>query len=115
MASPGLKQYKRGTEYRDEIGFRMVKLKRRLRGEKSGKLIASRWKTIPVTGNVALMNNCVVWRTWRWTIGSDGNPPLHPEQSGNVNLYFNSYIVDMEIPAANSSLDKRLVPEATRA
>ena len=51
------------------------------------------------------MNNGEVWRTWRWTIGSDGKPPLHPEQSGNVNPYFNSYIVDMENPAANSPLD----------
>ena len=30
-----------------------------------------------------------------------------------VNLYFNSFIVYMEIPAGGSPLDKRLVPEST--
>jgi hypothetical protein len=56
------------------------------------------------------MNNGEVWRTWRWKIGSNGMPEKHPEQNGNVNLYFNSFMVDMEIPAGGSPLDKRLVP-----
>jgi hypothetical protein len=59
------------------------------------------------------MNNGEVWRTWRWKIGSNGMPETHPEQKGNVNLYFNSFIVDMTIPAGGSPLDKRLVPEST--
>src|SRR6185436_2181553 len=33
-----------------------------------------------------------------------------PESAGNVGLYFNSFIVDMEIPAGGSPLDKRLLP-----
>jgi hypothetical protein len=59
------------------------------------------------------MNNGEVWRTWRWKVGADGMPELHPEQRSNVNLYFNSFIVEMEIPAGGSPLDKRLVPEST--
>jgi len=59
------------------------------------------------------MNNGEVWRTWRWKIGTNGMPELHGEQKGNVNLYFNSFIVDMEIPAGGSPLDKRLDPAAT--
>ena len=55
-----------------------------------------------------MMNNGEVWRTRRFTIGSNGRPPLHPEQNGTVNLAYNSYLVDMEIPAGGSPLDKRL-------
>ncbi len=106
-------QYKRGTEYRDEIGFRMVRL-----------TVPLTWGTVRDTNRLALedhpgnwecslMNNGEVWRTWRWQVGADGMPALHPEQRSNVNLYFNSFIVEMEIPAGGSPLDKRLVPEAT--
>lgn len=106
-------QYKRGTEYRDEIGFRMVRL-----------TVPLTWGSVRDTNRLALednpgnwecslMNNGEVWRTWRWQIGADGRPALHPEQRSNVNLYFNSFIVEMEIPAGGSPLDKRLVPEAT--
>jgi len=39
-------------------------------------------------------------------------PDLHPEQRGNVNLYFNSFLVDMEIFAGGSPLDKRLTSDS---
>lgn len=50
------------------------------------------------------------WRKWRWTIGRDGMGVKHPEQNGNVNLYYNSYLIDTEIPAGGSTKDKRLAP-----
>ena len=108
-------QYKRGTEYRDKIGFRMVRLQAPLTW---GSVRASNRLALedyPGNWECSLMNNGEVWRTWKWRIGSDGRPELHPEQKGNVNLYFNSYIVDMVIPPGGSPLDKRLVPEATAA
>lgn len=108
-------EFKRGTEYRDEIGFRMVKLKAPLTWGSVRDTNRLALEDYPGNWECSLMNNGEVWRTWRWTIGSDGRPPMHPEQNGNVNLYFNSFIVDMEIPAGGSPLDKRLVPEATRA
>ncbi|MEQ1924210.1 MAG: hypothetical protein ABL952_17050, partial [Pyrinomonadaceae bacterium] len=103
-------KYLRGTEYQDEIGFRVVRLQapltwgeRRNRGTNRLAL-----EDNPGAWVCELMNNGEVWRTWRFTIGSDGRPPLHPEQNGNVNLAYNSYLVDMEIPAAGSPMDKRL-------
>lgn len=54
------------------------------------------------------MHNGEVWRTWRFVIGSNGRPPIHPEQTGNINLNYNSYLVDMEIPAGGSAVDGRL-------
>lgn len=106
-------QYKRGTEYRDEIGFRMVRLKAPLTWGRVRDTNRLALEDYPGNWECSLMNNGEVWRTWRWRIGADGMPELHPEQKGNVNLYFNSFIVNMEIPAGGSPLDKRLVPEAT--
>lgn len=103
-------QYKRGTEYREEIGFRIVRLSApltwgRVRGTNRLAL-----EDYPGNWECSLMNNGEVWRTWRWKIGSDGRPGLHAEQKGNVNLNFNSYLVEMEIPSGGSPLDQRLAP-----
>jgi hypothetical protein len=104
-------QYKRGTEYRDEIGFRMVRLKAPLTWGSVRGTNRIALEDHPGNWEFSLMNNGETWRTWRWQVGSNGMPPLHPEQKGSVNLYFNSYLVDMTIPAG-SPLDKRLVPSA---
>jgi hypothetical protein len=103
-------KYQRGTEYRDEIGFRTVKLQAPLtwgerRNRETNRLAL---EDNPGSWECSLMNNGEIWRTWRFTIGSNGRPPLHPEQNGNINLAFNSYLVDMEIPAGGSPLDGRL-------
>ncbi len=106
-------QYKRGTEYRDEISFRMVRLKAPLTWGNVRDTNRLALEDYPGNWECSMMNNGEIWRTWRWKIGSNGMPDLHAEQKGNVNLYFNSFIVDMEIPAGGSPLDKRLVPEST--
>ena len=108
-------KYQRGTEYRDEIVFRTVRVLAPLTwGEK-----ANRWDPRPALednpGNweCSLMNNGDIWRTWRFVIGKDGKPPIHPEQKENINLGYNSFLVDMEIPAAGSALDARLNAAST--
>lgn len=108
-------QYHRGTEYRDEIGFHRVRLLAPLTwGEKR-----NRWETrlaledYPGNWECQLMNNGEVWRTWRFVVGADGKPQMHPEQK-NINLNYNSYLVEMEIPAGGSALDHRLAPEAAK-
>lgn len=103
-------QYKRGTEYRDEIGFRMIRLLAPLTWGSVRQTNRLALEDYPGNWECSLMNNGEVWRTWRWKVGSNGMPEVHPEQMGNVNLYFNSFIVDMEIPAGGSPLDKRLLP-----
>lgn len=102
-------KYQRGTEYRDEIGFHMVRLLAPLTwGEKR-----NRWENrnalddFPGNWQCDLMNNGEVWRTWRFTV-ANGRPAVHPEQNGNINLGYNSYLMNMEIPAAGSALDLRL-------
>lgn len=49
-----------------------------------------------------------VWRTIRFRVGANGMPEVHPEQRGNINLGYNTYLVDFEIPAGGSLLDGRL-------
>ncbi len=53
-------------------------------------------------------------RTFHWTVGSNGFPQEHSEQtSGNVNLHWGAYLIDMKIPAGGSSIDQRLMPMPT--
>lgn len=102
-------KYQRGTEYQDEIGFHIVRLVAPLTWGKG----PNRWENrlslddLPGSWECSLMNNGDVWRTWKFTV-ANGRPAMHPEQNGNVNLAYNSYLVDMVIPAAGSALDKRL-------
>lgn len=103
-------QFKRGTEYREKIGFRMVRLKAPLTWGTVRETNRLALEDYPGNWECSLMNNGEVWRTWRWRIGSNGRPEVHPEQNGNVTLYFNSYLVNMEIPPGGSPLDKRLAP-----
>ena len=44
----------------------------------------------------------------------NSNHQIHPEQKGNINLNYNSYLVEMEIPAGGNALDHRLVPDAVK-
>lgn len=98
-------KYQRGTEYQDEIGFHTVRLLAPLTwGEKQ-----NRWQNrlaledYPGNWECSLMNNGEVWRTWRFVV-ENGSPKVHPEQRENINLNYNAYLVDMEIPAGGSPL-----------
>jgi hypothetical protein len=103
-------KYKAGMEYRDEMRFQMVRVHMPLT-----------WGSVRDTNRLALEDypgnwecsynvNGAVYRTWRWKVGADGRIETHPEQKGNVSLGYNTYLVEMDIPAGGSALDKRLVP-----
>jgi len=84
--------------------------------------IPVRWKASRSGGNpdmsrlpgewkCQLRNKTETVRTFRWTVGSNGYPQEHPEQtSGNVNLHWGAYLVDVKIPEGGSTLDGRLLP-----
>ncbi|MCB1023469.1 MAG: hypothetical protein KDB79_03710 [Acidobacteria bacterium] len=58
-----------------------------------------------------LRNGSETIRTFKWNVGDDGFPIEHFEQkSGNVNLHWGAYLIDVDIPAGGSSLDGRLMP-----
>ncbi len=101
-------KYQRGTEYQDEITFQTVRLLAPLTwGEKENRWNRLALEDYPGNWECSLMNNGEVWRTWRFVI-ENGRPKAHPEQHENINLNYNSFLVDMEIPAGGSALDKRL-------
>jgi hypothetical protein len=107
-------KYIRGTEYQDEITFQTVRVLAPLTwGEKR-----NRWDPrlalddYPGNWECSLINNGDVWRTWRFVV-ENGKPKIHPEQRENINLGYNSFLVDMEIPAGGTALDKRLTGAST--
>lgn len=53
-------------------------------------------------------------RTWRFTVGEDGNIAPHPEDSQGLSLGPLAHFVEMVIPPGGASIDARLVPEQAR-
>ncbi len=100
--------YKSGTPYRDEVRFSMMRMVLPLTFGTDGDSSRLTMKNYPGNWQCSLMSNGETWRTWRWTVGRDGMPIKHAEQNGNVNLSYNTYLIDTEIPAGGSKLDKRL-------
>lgn len=105
-------KYKAGMEYRDEMRFQMVRVRMPLTWGSVRDTNRLALEDYPGNWECTLNVNGEAWRTWRWKIGTDGKPEMHPEQKGNINLGYNAYLVDMEIPAGGSPMDKRLVPES---
>ncbi len=106
-------KFKAGLPYEEKMQFYVVRMLVPLSwggDRRSGRLLM---EDHPGNWVCKIEKNGQVWRTWRWTIGRDGRPAMHPEQRGNVNLGFNSYIVDMEIPPGGAPMDARLAGPST--
>ena len=100
-----------GPVYQDDFGFRIYRAKLPLTyGTARADPGKTNLKEYPGNWECSISDNGTVLRTWRWTVGADGMPVKHAEQNGNVNLFSNAYIVETEIPAGGTVLDKRLVP-----
>ncbi len=100
-------KYKAGIPFEEKIRFQMVKMSLPITWRKTRE---NRPALEDHKGNweCKIGKNNAVWRTIRWKVGADGKPELHPEQRGNVNLGYNTYLVDMEFPPGGSLLDGRL-------
>jgi len=100
-----------GPVYEDDFGFRIYRATLPLTyGTAQASPNRTNLKEYPGNWECNISDNGTVLRTWRWTVGPDGMPVKHPEQNGNGNLFSNAYIVETEIPAGGTTLDKRLVP-----
>ena len=65
------------------------------------------------TGNweCELRNKNETLRKFKWTVGSNGFPQEHAEQtSGNINLAYGAYLIETEIPVGENSIQERLMP-----
>lgn len=105
-------KYKAGMPYEEKIRFQMVRMTLPLTWAKTREnrpaleAYKGNWECKAGKGDV-------VWRTFRWKVGANGLPELHPEQRGNVNLGYNTFLVDTEIPTGGSVLDERLAGAST--
>jgi len=100
-----------GPQYEDDFGFRIYRATLPLTyGTAQASPNRTNLKEYPGNWECSISNNGDVLRTWRWTVGADGMPVKHAEQNGNVNLFSNAYVVETEIPAGGTILDKRLIP-----
>lgn len=103
-------QYQTGPAYREDVAF--VQLQATLPihfGQTDERNV--RLEAHPGNWECDILANGKKFRTLRWKVGSDGKPIPHPEQqSGNANLYYNAFMIDLEIPAGGSEFDYRLAP-----
>ncbi|MBM3497610.1 MAG: hypothetical protein FJX74_02960 [Armatimonadetes bacterium] len=53
-------------------------------------------------------------RTWRFTVGQDGNIQPHPEEQHGLGLAPGAHLVEMAIPDGGAFIDERLVPEQAK-
>ncbi|MFZ1701367.1 MAG: hypothetical protein WBO10_00160 [Pyrinomonadaceae bacterium] len=103
-----------GTAYRESIAFEGMAYGMPLftgDAEQDVKPGSVKLETYPGKWECSVLANGETIRTFRWEIGSDGRIVPHPEQlNGNINLYNNAFLIDVEIPARGSFLDGRLIP-----
>jgi len=101
-------RYRTGMPYEEEIRFQMVRMILPLtwgRTRAGNRLAIEDFKG---AWQCAVGNNGQTWRIFRWNSGTDGLPKPHAEQTGNVVLGYNTFLLDTEIPAGGSELDGRL-------
>lgn len=101
-------RFKAGLPYEEKMQFQIVYLVAPLSwggDRRSGRLLM---EDHPGNWQCTISKNGSVWRTWRWNVGRDGRPQLHPEQAQNIRLAANTYLVDMEIPGTGAPMDGRL-------
>ena len=107
-----LRKYKRGSAYRDDIEFANLTATLPLyTGEGRYSKPPMKIENHPGKWECKIMANGVTYRTLRWEVGNDGNIVPHAEQkNGNINLFYKTYLVDIEIPKGGTSFDHRLMP-----
>lgn len=104
--------YKRGSAYRDDVKFVVYQAALPLySGEGEYNKPPIKIEDHPGQWECQIIANGVQYRTIRWRVGRDGQIAAHIEQTnGNVNLYYKTYLADMDIPADGAPFDYRLVP-----
>lgn len=105
-------QYKRGSAYRDDMVFRIYSASLPLySGEGKYSKPPMKIEDYPGKWECQIISNGVKLRTLSWEVGNDGKIVPHAEQqSGNINLYHKTYLVDMDIPKGGAPFDYRLMP-----
>ena len=109
-------KFKRGPEYKDSLRFSQLRSILPMAWGGDGKKY-SKFEISSKPGNweCKFMNNGEIYRVFRFKVTINGLIAPHPEQaSGNVNLYHNAFMIDMEIPAEATEFDYRLGPQPAK-
>lgn len=105
-------QYKRGSPYKDHIEFMELKFAMPLYIEKSQYDQPREMNILDHPGKweCSVIAKGETYRIFRWEV-ANGKIVKHPEQqNGNINLYYDAAMIDMEIPTGGSPIDFRLMP-----
>ena len=109
-------KFKRGPEYKDQLRFSQLRSILPMAWGGDGKKYSKfEISTKPGNWECKFMNNGETYRVFRFKVEIDGAIEPHPEQaSGNVNLYHNAFMIDMEIPDGATEFDYRLGPQPAK-
>jgi hypothetical protein len=109
-------EFKRGTEYRDEINFRQYYVVLPLTWGRQGMYQNfTKLEEHPGRWECSYREGTNVVRTWRWTVRPDGSIPAHPEESAGLGFFPGAHLIETEIPAGGSFIDRRIFPAAVQA
>ena len=104
-------KYRTGVAYEELISFSRVLFRLPIYSGEIPFPDRTRLEDYPGKWECDVRSNGVVLRTFRWEVGSDGRMIPHPEQAnGNVNLFYNANLIEMEIPDGGGEIDGRLLP-----
>jgi hypothetical protein len=105
-------QYKRGSPYKDHVEFIELKFAMPLYIEKSkyDKPNETNILDYPGKWECSVIAKGETYRIFRWEVANGKIVPHAEQKNGNINLYYDAAMIDMEIPAGGSPLDHRLMP-----
>ncbi len=104
-------QYQRGNPYVDKVLFQYANYT--LPIYTGGDVPSSDYLKIedhPGNWECTVISNGETYRTFRWKVSNGKIVPLAEQTSGNVNLFYDAALIEIEIPAGGSPNDYRLMP-----
>ncbi len=109
-------EFKQGSGYKDEINFRQYFAVLPLSWGKQGvHQNYTRLEDHPGRWECTFREGPNVVRAWRWTVRPDGIVAPHPEEGTGLTFFPGGHLVETEIPAGGSFIDRRIYPAAVQA
>lgn len=99
-----------GNPYKDWVEFVGLDFLLPLYSGKTAFPFQTRIEDHPGKWECSVVANGKTYRTFRWEVANGKIVPHAEQKSGNVNLYYDAAMIDMEIPAGGSPIDFRLMP-----
>lgn len=104
-------KYKRGSAYKDQVEFVGLSFQMPIyTGKENSSLDFVKIEENQGTWECKIMANGETYRTFRWEVVGNKIVQHAEQKSGNVNLFYDAAIIDMEIPTGGSPIDYRLMP-----